>query len=341
MNTPIPDYQDTTKKRRTAIHFIAVFLVLLLIGLGLLIYFTYNSYISRYQNMNGSEISQQDLDKLPVKYIGNVSKIQKPAGVYNIILFGLDTRDKKQFASARSDVIILATLDTVKKEIKMTSFMRDCLVDIPGHGKNKLTSAFNFGGPALAVQTLQNNFGIDIDWYAIVNFWSMAEIIDTLGGVKVNVTADEVTEININLVEINADLPKSEQSPNLKSTGIQTLNGKQAVGYMRIRHLTGGDFKRTERQRTVMKGLIASFKSMTLDKLLSLVDIIPDYIRTNMSVSDMLNMAKTFYSMRSAAIEELRIPIDGGYTSKTYNDMDVLQLDTKANFAALKKFLEQ
>ncbi|MHB1315928.1 MAG: LCP family protein [Christensenellales bacterium] len=282
-------------------------------------------------------MSKQDIDKLPVEYVGNVKKIEKEEGVYNILLFGVDSRERTKFESELSDVMILVTMDTSKKTIKMVSFMRDCYVKMPGHHDNRLNTAYKFGGSSLAIQTFQNNFGIDVDWYAVVNFWSMAEMIDALGGVKVDLTSSEVDEININLVEINAEVKKGEKSPNLKSSGTQKLDGKQAVAYMRIRKLSGGDFKRTERQRTVMKGLIASVKKMSLDQMLSLVDIIPDYVRTNMSLGEMANVAQAFYGMRGADIQELRIPVDGGYSN--YDSM--LKLDYAVNYDALNKFLAE
>lgn len=323
------------KKRKTAIRIVSALLVLLLISLGVLVYAMFQSYVSRYRNMNQNEITKQDIDLLPVEYVSDVKQIEKTQDTFNILLFGLDVRDKSSFDRQLSDVMILMTVEPSKQSIKMVSFMRDCLVKIPGHPDNRLNTPFRFGGAELAIRTFQNNFGIDVDWYAVINFWSMAEMIDALGGIELDLSSGEVEQLNISLKEINAEVDAKERAHNITSAGLNKLNGKQAVAFMRIRHLAGSDFKRTERQRIVLKSLFAAVKKMTPDQMIALVDLMPSYVRTNIPLGEMTKMAKAVYSLRGSEINELRIPVEKGYSN--YDSM--LKLDFAMNNEALQQFL--
>ncbi|MDZ7548740.1 LCP family protein, partial [Clostridium perfringens] len=135
----------------------------------------------------------------------------------------------------RSDSIMILTLDSVHNKLKLTSIMRDSYVNIPGRGLDKINHAYAFGGPELAVRTLNENFDLNIKEFMAVDFTSLPTIIDKLGGVTINIIPEEISHI-----------------PGITSAGNQVLNGKQALAYSRIRYASGGDYKRTERQRTVV-----------------------------------------------------------------------------------------
>jgi LCP family protein required for cell wall assembly len=262
---------------------------------------------------------------------------------YNILLLGLDTRDASSFDSARSDVMMLVTMDTDKKTIKLTSFMRDIIVDIPGHSRNRLNTAFVFGGPDLTKQMLSQYFGIKVDNYGIINFWAFASVIDALGGVNVDVKSAELENMNKNIDEINRLSKK--KTAKMRSGGEQKLSGGQAIAYMRIRHgdAGGGDFERTQRQRTVMNNLTKKLKNMTLPQGVELLNTLQPFVRTDMNQAKMLEVVTKLLSMGGAQVQELRIPADGAYRQGSVNNVGkgVLLLDFPKNVSALQDFLEK
>ena len=274
------------------------------------------------------------------EYVGSIISGSSDK-TYNIVIFGLDTRDPDQLDSARSDVIILMSLDQKNKKIKLTSFMRDILVTIPGHDKNRINTAITAGGPELAQQVIEENFGIDVDYYAVVNFWTVADAIDIMNGVQIDLKSEEVDELNIALQEINHYAKKGTTAPNVSKSGLQTLNGRQAVAYMRIRHVGNGDFERTQRQRNVLRSLFSAVKTMNSEQLIRLAAMVPTYSKTNVPVTTIPKLAMVFYNLRSSPVEELRIPVDGGYKIGTYKKMSVIELDDQINRDAIKEFLEK
>ena len=262
---------------------------------------------------------------------------------YNILLLGLDTRNASRFDSSRSDVMMLVTMDTEKKTIKLTSFMRDIIIAIPGHSNNRLNTAFVYGGPELTKQMLSQYFGVRVDNYAIINFWAFASVIDGLGGVTVDLKSGELSNLNKNITEIN-NLSKKKTSL-VRSSGSQKLTGAQAIGYMRIRHgdAGGGDFERTQRQRTVMTALTTKLKTMNVIQAAELVNTLTQYVRTDMDNGQMIDVAGKLISIgASVQVQQLRIPADGAYRMGSVSNVGkgVLLLDFPKNIAALEQFLE-
>ncbi len=165
--------------------------------------------------------------------------------VINIALFGVDTRDFSE-DSGRSDSMIVLTIDKKNNKIKLTSLARDTRVYVEGHGYEKLAHAYAYGGAQLAIRTINSSFGLDIQDYVTVNFAQLADIIDTIGGVVVNVDQDEADVMNTNYIENEAD--------RVTELGDIRLNGAQAVAYSRNRY-TGSDVDRQARQREVLMAL--------------------------------------------------------------------------------------
>ncbi|MGL5506585.1 MAG: LCP family protein, partial [Paraclostridium sp.] len=176
----------------------------------------------------------------------------------NIALFGLDRRNEKE--KARSDSIMIASIDINKQNIELVSLLRDTLVEIDGYGKDKLNHAYAYGGAPLAIQTINDNFDLNIDKYIAVDFFSLAKVIDILGGVEVELKDYEAKQINNNLVELNSIEGLSEGSDYISGKGIKNLNGRQAVAYSRIRKEGNGDYQRTERQRNILKSLAKKYQ---------------------------------------------------------------------------------
>ena len=180
--------------------------------------------------------------------------------VTNIALFGVDSREGDD--SGRSDATIILSIDKEHGKIKLTSIARDTYCEVPGYGKTKLCHAYFYGGPQLAMETLNSNFDLNIRDYATVNFDQLADIIDAVGGVDIEVDENELYYTNSLQ---NYYVVTEGRAPNpIQSTGLVTLNGEQAVCYSRIRKESGGDDARTNRQREVLEALLAKIKTQPI-----------------------------------------------------------------------------
>lgn len=256
-------------------------------------------------------------------------------GIYNILLLGLD-KDSGNL----SDAIIVVTIDTKNKALKLTSFMRDMLVQIPGYSNNKLNTAYGKGGISLIYDVFAANFDLKLDGYVAVNFSTLAEVIDTLGGVSVYMTKEEAHYLNT--TNYIADV----SSRNLEEfTGTHWLNGSQAVGYARVRHVSKGseadDFARTTRQRQILDGIYAQFRNQSLADLLVMIEKVAPLVTTDLTPMEMTKIATNAVGagILSVDIEQFRIPIANSYTDSWYNKMLVIDVDFKANNRELHKFI--
>lgn len=251
---------------------------------------------------------------------------QKDPNVENILIIGLDSRTASD-RQARTDSIILVSVDKTNKAIKLTSFMRDTQVKIPGRtAPNKINAAYAFGGIGLLINTMNLNFDLDIQKFAMVDFLSAENIINAAGGVTINVTKGEVVEINANMEFTNTIFTKfSTPSENLTKSGSQLLDGRQAVSYGRIRHI-GNDQGRTLRQRTVLSALIVSFKAAPVSRKMAVFDTVFQSFETSLSKSEMVFFA---FDALSAIknIQQYRVPEDGMYTTNKSNYQLVTDFD--------------
>ena len=228
--------------------------------------------------------------------------------VTNIALFGIDT-GREKYEAAHSDAIMVLSIDKVHKKIKLTSFMRDMYVEIEGHGKNKLNAAYAFGGPELAVKTLNQNFDLDITDYAIVDFVGLSSIIDTMGGVEVEVKKNEIQEINKYMKEV-AEMKKEEATP-IKEAGVQLLNGNQATAYARIRNVGEGDFDRAERQKNVLSALFVRLKDQDITKYPGIAATLLPYVKTSLSAGEIVTTGIDVLKQGMGDIDWYRFPLYG------------------------------
>ncbi|SEF56254.1 transcriptional attenuator, LytR family [Caloramator fervidus] len=267
--------------------------------------------------------------------------IQKPnqninTKTINVILFGIDARDLN--APSRSDTIIIVSINPQNKKVKLISLMRDMYIKIPGKGENRINAAYAFGGPELALKTINENFDLNITDYATVNFYGFEKIIDQVGGVEINVKEDEIKYINSYMKE-TAKLFGGEYR-EVKTAGLQTLNGRQALGYSRIRYVGHGDYERTERQRRVLTEVFNKVKNQSIPKKIGLINNMLPYIETNLSRSQIINLVTMFSNLDEYQIEQLRIPIDNSYKSQKIYGMAVLVPDIEKNKNAIHEFLK-
>ena len=229
---------------------------------------------------------------------------------YNVLLIGCDKSDG---TSQRSDSMILVTVDKVHQKIKMTSFMRDLWVSIPGYYDARLNAAYSYGGAELLLRTIYENFGVPINDYVMVDFEMFEKLIDGLGGVNVEITEDEADYIN-------------ETSHAKVHSGENILNGDYALIYCRIRYLDS-DFNRTQRQRKVMNSIFKKAVSQNPIATLTVMSDIFPLITTDISPAKMTVKALGAINLLKYGNDQFRIPTDDGYSSEMIEGQDVLVPD--------------
>lgn len=263
----------------------------------------------------------------------NDSEFKEVEGITNVLLIGVDARDLDE--PCRSDSMIIATLDNNNKKVKLTSLFRDTLVDIPGHGEAKLNSAYMLGGPELLMKTVKETYNVNIDKYIIINFWGFETIVDYIGGIEVDVKDYQLEELNKYIGESTGgnDCP-------VEKTGIQTLNGKQALSYARIRYNVGDEYERTDRQREVIFKVIEKLQNTKPSKYLGVMNTMLEYIKTNIDPLEALNMAYTIYKFPSLDVEQLQIPLVALSETRNYKELgSVFLMDRLQNASILYNFI--
>lgn len=213
---------------------------------------------------------------------------QNLTGYRNIAIFGVDSRSDDYGRGNRSDCIIIASINNDTGAIKLISVYRDTYVNIDGHGLDKITHAYSFGEAPLAIKTLNKNLDLNIDEFVTVNFDSVSEAVDQLGGVQLTITSDEIKYINGYIDETSKVTGKT--SKHITEPGTYTVDGVQAVSYSRIRYTDGGDYKRTERMRTVIEAMFSKLKTKNIAEINSFADAILPHVYTNISATDILSM---------------------------------------------------
>lgn len=233
--------------------------------------------------------------------------------VDNIMLFGVDADES---GTRRSDAMMVMSLDYKEHKIKLISLMRDSYVEVPGYGKDKLTNAYSYGGPELTIETINENFGLDISEYATVNFEEMAAIIDAVGGVEVEVTDAERKEANKYIEEYGRTYGIEVQ--DIEESGLQTLDGVQAMTYGRIRkNGTGDDWARVERQSVVLEAIFEKLKTSSPITLYRTLKVILPNVTSSVSKNEAGDILKNFIMHPGKPImEHTRIPADGEWDGK-------------------------
>lgn len=269
--------------------------------------------------------------KLSYEEIESVSKEPfKEEGVKNILLIGNDSRTEDE--SGRSDAMILVSISSRTNTIHMTSLLRDIYVDIPGHDGNRLNAAYAYGGPELLMETLEENFDIEVNRYMLVNFQAFANLVDAVGGVDLEVTNEEVQYINGYLVEYNQLQGNPEGTDYLDTSlsGTIHLNGPQALAYCRNRYI-GTDFARTERQRKVLAAAIKSAPLALVTNGGELIDGVMSNITTNLTKSELNGLMLQAPAMLTYDMISGSIPLEGTYSNANIRGMAVLEVDFEAN----------
>ena len=250
--------------------------------------------------------------------LGISEETKSEAGITNIALFGVDARDYDGGTFAgRSDAIMVMSIDNVHHKVKLTSIMRDVRVYMGDgspydSGYDKLNHAYMYGGPEQAIRTINQNFGLDIQDYVTVNFASMAKIVDAFGGVNIDLTEEEVEQVNINMQDLAVNSPESlsgdisTYAPLSAGEGV-LLNGDEAVAYGRIRAI-GDDNGRVERQQEVLSALLSKASSISKLEYPSIIQQLAPLCETSLTFDKMIGLAQI--ALTGFDIERLSIPSD-------------------------------
>lgn len=307
----INETKPLPKKNKRNIVVIVSLIIIILIALFL---FFYNKLFS---NLETVEITN-DAGELMIS-----TQIPQYEEITNYAIFGIDTRDN-DYDGSRTDTIMIASLDYKHNKIKLSSIMRDTYVNIPGKKYDKINHAYNYGGAQLSIQTINQNFDMNIKDFVTVNFTALEKLVDAIGGVEINIKQNETSLI----------------SGNIKA-GMQNLNGEQAVDYCRIRYVGNADYERTERQRRVMQQIISKLQEGTsLIDMLSLVEDILPYVETSLSKEEIMVLGAKVLASGEKTVEETRLPLSENSKGTMINGVYyLLPKSLKDNVVHLHKFI--
>lgn len=274
-------------------------------------------------------------DKIRVNMEENKTPIIEDKDVFNILLIGSDTR--KSGGRGRSDSMILISINKKTKTITATSILRDIYLQIPGKKNNRINAAYSLGGADLLMDTIEQNFKLEVNRYASVDFFAFIDIVDAIGGVTLDVSEKEIPVINNYVSEINRLNGEEESLDNLTEPGTLLLNGKQALGYARNRYIGNNDFERTARQRRVLEQVFLKTKDLGLLELSSLMNKLLPQVTTNLTQGEIFSMILSLPSYAKYDLQQWSIPVNGSYSNLRIEGMAVLGIDFERNIGELQR----
>ena len=313
-----------SKKQKITIFSLLAILILIASVVG---FFVFRFYNHSYEG---------NTDPAKVNTVDEDIKFKEVPGITNILLLSSDARPGEDVS--RSDSIMILTIDNINKKLKVTSLMRDMLVKIDGHGEEKFNHAFAYGGPTKTIETIQNNFGIKLNNYVILDFNAFVKVIDAINGIEVTVKDYELDELNKYILDGGGS-----EEDLLPSPGTYNLNGYQALSYARIRKVGNGEYERTERQRAVLQIALEKVKDMSTVKLVSLLNELFPYVKTNISLGNAMDYGFTALNVGKKCnfeIEQFRVPLDSISKGGIINNKGwVFVIDKVETSKALQEFI--
>ena len=261
-------------------------------------------------------------------------------GITNILLVGTDGEYIEKWN--RSDSMMVVTIDSKNKDIRISSIARDTYVDIPGYSTEKLTHAYAYEGIDLLKEVFKVNFNLNIDKYIAVNFVSFMDIMDELGGVEVNVEEKDIKEINKYIDACYGYYKNKDEKDKeyITKSGVQRLNGYQALAFSRIRY-TDSAFARDNRHREVAESVYKEFAQKGVETYKKCAEIILNNTKTNISPMEMMNLAYTVLKINDKDIEQFQFPLEEYRNGHIINKQKgwVLEWDKEPNLEAWHKFI--
>ena len=261
--------------------------------------------------------------------------------VTNILLIGVDNDNMAGMNDlGNADGLILVSINKGAKEIILTSFMRDIKVELPEGGYSKLTYSYHKGGTAMLIETIEKNFGINIDNYVLVNYLNVVEIVDAVGGITMDVSADELYHMEIKIRNINGLLGLDANANMIppENAGTLTLNGVQTAAYLRVRMAGNNDVERTERARNVILKLKDKLLDMSISELNSFANTALPCITTDMDQGDILSLLMGAMKYMNYDMLSNRVPADDSYYYSQDGNAYVI-IDYDVNRAALQEII--
>lgn len=306
------------KKRRAVLLGVEIILLLFLIGVAFV--------MAKYDKFQTVAIDADDIE---------INEGVKTEGYSTYVLFGGDSREGQLEAGSHADTIIIVSLDNKTKEIRMASVYRDTLLEQMAMDYHKANQAYFRGGPVEAINMLNKNLDLAIEDYVTVDFKAMADVVDLVGGIEISVTDAEVEALN-KYIKGTARVAGKE-AHKLSKGGTYTLDGPQAVTYARLRKLEGGDYKRTERQRVVIKALFGKIKKIDFKTLNSIIDTVFPQVSTSFELKELLALAKSVSEYKLG--DSTGFPFDKTDGKFTSAGSVVVALGHAENVQQLHKFL--
>lgn len=330
------DGAKPSKKKPSKLKKVLIGIGAVLAVLVIAVFFIGKGVLDQINKEKAEDVVIKEDDTVDTSQVVESTDIVPPdSNVINVLLIGEEAM--KDTNRGRSDSMMIATINQTQKTVKLTSIMRDCYVAIPEHGQGKLNSAYNIGGGPLLVQTIEQNFQVAIDGYVRVDFDAFEEIVNELGGVEIELTADEASYLN------RKDyISKPEYRTVVE--GVNLMNGNQALGYSRVRYVAGidgehDDFGRTNRQRTVLKAIFEKYKSKGLIELVGITNSLLKYVKTDLSNTQILSYVAAYIGTGTTELETFRIPMDNAYSTTKNQAGSVILVNFDKNNAALQEFI--
>lgn len=266
----------------------------------------------------------------------------------NVLLLGCDNRTLTR--NGRTDSMIVLSYNASAQRARLTSIMRDTWVHIEGHGDNKINAANVYGGPELAMRTVNECFGLNIERYVLINMIGLAQVIDQLGGVDVDIEQAELKYVNYFLGEYAkflSALPEEERVAAERPTPLEDygdgtrMTGAQAMSFARIRNL-GDDYRRVERQQAVLLSMARRFQEIGASAMPDAIRVFAECVETNFTTAEFLNLA--FDAIRfdlsdGGGIDRYRVPEDGTYESGNYDGVWSIRPDFDRNRGLIRAFI--
>lgn len=282
------------------------------------------------------------MDKLDFNFLDEDKlEVYKDTGPYtNIALFGLDAREGESIESGvRSDSMMIASINNETNEVKVVSIFRDTLLKQQDGTFDKANAAYSYGGPQEAIALLNRNLDLDIKNYMSVDFKALSDVIDALGGMELELTAEEVVHMNNYCVETSEVTGKDYERIEPEVAGTYHLNGVQATSYARIRATAGGDYKRAERQRLVIEKIVEKAQKANLKTLDKIIDVVFPQVSTSFSSKDLIEIAANALSYQLGETQGFPYSIADTDVVDGYEGSYVVPSDFDGDVKKLHEFL--
>ena len=254
----------------------------------------------------------------------------------NILLLGGDSRSTESYA--RTDTMIILSVNREESLFKMTSIMRDTWVELKPSQMGKINAANVYGGPELVMKVINDSFGTDIRDYVMVNMYDLVHIVDLVGGVEIEITESERQYINSYTEDYLKNVAQYDGDTYLEETGRVWLNGLHAMAFCRNRY-SDNDYQRVMRQQKVLLAMADKMQNMEVNDLMDVLDQIMVYIQTDMETEEMKDLAFTGLSADIESVGQYRIPADGTFEAGMFGSTWCIKPDFAENTRLLKEFI--